>query len=56
MESVNGVIVARTELSGVVYMINRIGPKTEPRGTPQVMLVDAEWFPFRSIEKVRDDR
>ena len=45
------------ELRGIVYMLKRIGPRTDPCGTSQV----AKWKgnevePKARIQKVRNDR
>jgi len=43
-------------LSGVVYMTKRIGPRTEPWGTPQRQVSKEERFLLHLTRKQREDR
>ena len=43
------------EQIGVMYMLNRIGPRTNSRGTPQVSGEVDEEEPEAKIQKERDD-
>ena len=43
-------------LSGVVYMMNRMGPKAEPWGTPQVRGREEERMEEQDTEKDLSDR
>jgi len=38
----DGLKTEMRELSGVVYIMNRRGPRTEPRGTPQEEIREEE--------------
>ena len=41
----------RRVLRGVVYMMKRSGPRTDPWGTPQVRGVDVDLWPLDRTEK-----
>ena len=43
-------------LSGVVYRLNRIGPRTEPWGTPHVRVDKGERCCGMKTADVRDDK
>ena len=43
-------------LRGVVYMLRRIGPRTEPWGTPQQRGKEGEVKQEARTEKERDDK
>ena len=43
-------------LSGVVYRLNRIGPRTEPWGTPHVREDERERCDEMETADVRDDK
>ena len=43
-------------LSGVVYRLNRIGPRTEPWGTPHVREDEGERCGGMKTADVRDDK
>jgi hypothetical protein len=40
-----------SELSGAVYMMTRMGPRTEPRGTPQERGNEEERLSIQDTEK-----
>ena len=46
----------KSELSGVVYMMNRRGPKTEPCGTPQERIVGVDLQLLDLTVKERDSK
>jgi hypothetical protein len=46
----------RTVLSGVVYMMKRSGPRTDPWGTPQDKGIDVDLWPLDKTEKDREVR
>ena len=43
-------------LSGVVYRLNRVGPRTEPWGTPYVREEEGERCSGMETADVRDDK
>ena len=43
-------------LRGVVYILKRRGPRTDPCGTPHVSGIDVELELFVKTEKEREDR
>ena len=43
-------------LRGVVYRLKRMGPRTDPCGTPQVVVDEEEILGWMATTEVRDDR
>ena len=52
----NHVVDLINELRGVVYMLKRIGPRTEPWGTPHDRGTEDDVVPDAFTEKEREDR